>query len=250
MRSANRLTGFTIIELLVVIAVISLLVSILLPSLARARALARQVTCLTRVGGQIRAIHMYASSTGGLIPCGPDFAISFPGGYAGPPMNTVASNQIWIGEGRTYNAHGVLLGKGLLPMDMMWCPDDDSDDPIEELSKLKDRSSEDSYCSYLYRQLDGRAPGGRRGLGLDSLGVNPKGTPVSALVMDINSLLEIPGVPVRTNHRAEKVSVGFAEGHAKVFPNPDHNLTLRHGDEGRIFDRLDEILEYADSLCP
>lgn len=62
-RSIRR--GFTLIELLVVIAIISLLVSILLPSLSRAKKLAKAAICRVNQRGIGTAIHMYASESNG-----------------------------------------------------------------------------------------------------------------------------------------------------------------------------------------
>ncbi|MBN1342473.1 MAG: prepilin-type N-terminal cleavage/methylation domain-containing protein [Phycisphaerae bacterium] len=53
-------TGFTLIELLVVVAIIALLISILLPSLSKAREQARTTLCLSRVGQFGKAFLIYA----------------------------------------------------------------------------------------------------------------------------------------------------------------------------------------------
>ena len=60
-------SGFTLIELLVVIAIIALLVSILLPSLASARTLARNVRCTTNLHSIGRAASLYAGDNNGFI---------------------------------------------------------------------------------------------------------------------------------------------------------------------------------------
>lgn len=60
--------GFTLIELLVVIAIISLLVSILLPSLQQAKALAGQVVCASNLRNLGIGYAYYANDFDGYIP--------------------------------------------------------------------------------------------------------------------------------------------------------------------------------------
>ncbi len=57
----RRAAGFTLIELLVVVAIIALLISILLPSLSKARAQARTTLCASRISQLTKAMLMYAN---------------------------------------------------------------------------------------------------------------------------------------------------------------------------------------------
>ncbi len=57
----QRLKGFTLIELLVVIAIIALLISILLPSLSRARELSKRLVCASNVKGIGTSAKIYAN---------------------------------------------------------------------------------------------------------------------------------------------------------------------------------------------
>ncbi len=63
--------GFTLIELLVVIAIISLLVSILLPSLQKAKELAKTAVCMTNHKQLAGGVQMYASLYDGILPFAP-----------------------------------------------------------------------------------------------------------------------------------------------------------------------------------
>ncbi len=57
--------GFTLIELLVVIAIIALLISILLPSLSRARGQAKSVICLSNMRGCSQGVMVFAGDHNG-----------------------------------------------------------------------------------------------------------------------------------------------------------------------------------------
>ena len=67
-QAGRKLKAFTLVELLVVVAIISLLMSILLPSLNRARELARRTICMTQLKQIGTAFVMYAADWRDYLP--------------------------------------------------------------------------------------------------------------------------------------------------------------------------------------
>ncbi len=76
---SNKWRAFTLVELLVVIAIIALLISVLLPSLARAREQAKSAKCLANLRDIIAASFAYANSDPGesLVPVVPTLRDGF-----------------------------------------------------------------------------------------------------------------------------------------------------------------------------
>jgi prepilin-type N-terminal cleavage/methylation domain-containing protein/prepilin-type processing-associated H-X9-DG protein len=75
-----RRRGFTLIELLVVIAILAILVTLLLPGLARAKDGAHRVVCVSNVKQLMLGWSMYEEETGRLAP-------TAGGPYSGDPSN-------------------------------------------------------------------------------------------------------------------------------------------------------------------
>jgi len=72
--------GFTLIELLVVIAIIAILAAILFPVFARAKAKARQASCMSNMKQIALAFLMYTSDYDGKFPAVYNDALGYPAG--------------------------------------------------------------------------------------------------------------------------------------------------------------------------
>ena len=238
-----RPSAFTLIELLVVVAIVALLVALLLPALSRARFQARLVTCKSNLHQIGIALATYAHRDG-RFPFGPDVQ------PLGPMLEgndgTKATSQIWTGPQPPtcqYMGVGLILARRLAPPELLYCPGDDSTDPVEELGKIRRQAMEPVFSSYLYRQLqetDGR------GL-IDRLGLNSAGGRAKALALDMNSVVTLAPEWRRTNHKAIRINVLYVDGSVLDFDNGHHVFSLRDQDLADIDARRGAILRQADT---
>ncbi|MHC4557097.1 MAG: prepilin-type N-terminal cleavage/methylation domain-containing protein, partial [Planctomycetota bacterium] len=79
--------GFTLVELLVVIAIIALLLSILIPSLRKARAIAVRLGCANNLKQIDIAMNLYLHANDNTYPCAQD------------PVSTDPPYWLWMGRG-------------------------------------------------------------------------------------------------------------------------------------------------------
>jgi prepilin-type N-terminal cleavage/methylation domain-containing protein/prepilin-type processing-associated H-X9-DG protein len=100
MKGTSRKTGFTLVELLVVIGIIALLISILLPSLNKARETANRVKCQSNLSQMGKALLLYSNENKGAFPrtkAGPDpIVLALGNGGAGdtdPFISTAVGNN-------------------------------------------------------------------------------------------------------------------------------------------------------------
>jgi prepilin-type N-terminal cleavage/methylation domain-containing protein len=135
----NRKKGFTLIELLVVIAIIALLVSILMPSLQKARELARRSSCGMNLGNLGKGISLYQSVFKEKYPAMPNenetgTAITIGKIDVKPKITSAASEAanetafltVAIGGNGSVNAYYLLVMGDYVQEEGFKCPSDDT----------------------------------------------------------------------------------------------------------------------------
>jgi prepilin-type N-terminal cleavage/methylation domain-containing protein/prepilin-type processing-associated H-X9-DG protein len=208
----RRIYGFTLVELLVVITIMGLLMSILVPSLSRARMMARKTQCASRLRDVFAATCMYIQEEAKF-----------------PPLNNEEDEGAWQynyliyddDEDFDFNFGPLARPRGIIKyVEELYCPV--QEDPYHSLGTFEN--------PWPVREgFKTRAGYGRRfGLSGKSLSQIPK---VVTFAADV---LHLPSV-VKTGHKTG-VNAVYTDGHAEWVVAPD---ILLNNDLASPFERED-----------
>jgi prepilin-type N-terminal cleavage/methylation domain-containing protein len=179
-RNALTPNAFTLVELLVVIGIISIIISLLLPALTKARNAAKSLQCASNLHQIGLACQIYAADWYGKLPYLCQNCLWVPPIPSNPYYGF--DEQIWPYLTTTKYT---LVTQALKPLDIFHCPFDDSPSMQNNLVQLPNGQNYESY-GLNYGKVDVQYATLTPGLGLplltdnDIIAVNP------SKVMDAN----------------------------------------------------------------
>ncbi|MFO0973352.1 MAG: prepilin-type N-terminal cleavage/methylation domain-containing protein [Phycisphaerae bacterium] len=241
MQKKIRRWAFTLIELLVVVAIIALLISILLPSLSRARELSKRTVCLSNIRSLGQGMYIYAQD-GDVFPCyaGPSAAATnfvkyfdpnlHGGGVAQP--TTASPTPSTLGDtsaSPTIDMWMLLRGLNATPK-LFVCPStSDQPDPVQDYQLCFD-FLDATRLSYGYQyQHAASTTTVQRPRALGTAGTDPRwpvlGDANPAVKGGVKTTVQIDRASAfrgnSTNHTNREVNnVLFQDGHAESSKDP------------------------------
>ncbi|MCB9855536.1 MAG: prepilin-type N-terminal cleavage/methylation domain-containing protein [Phycisphaerales bacterium] len=232
--------AFTLIELLVVIAIIALLISILLPSLSRARELSKRTVCAANLHGIGHALYIYAQDDPQVFPAifeGTTNTMTLFGGFYTPPdndnpwrVNPSGNYIVKQGASPTVDLWTLVRANNTTPKQFV-CPSTvDTPDPAQDTTAYYDFLDK-SHLSYAYQYQHSQK------LGI----IGSTSSPTWPLMADANPYLKggetlVPLNTDRTgpfrgnskNHtNREGQNILFQDGHVTFDKGPDAGLSGR-----------------------